>query len=386
MENDTTSKRPAVSLTLADLEANEKMNRELDEKKKEQEQRDAEIAADEEKKKLLENALASLGNLQRHIPASKVILSYMGNSVWREGNLSLVIGGEGSRKTFLVTLLVSAFLHDYDWAGFSSDNDHASDCDCLWIDTEQDEGDVYENIRRVNRAVGAPEDMNLPGFRFACMRPYAQQQRLEMTATLIKHFKPKVTVIDGIADLVTDVNNGEETGIIRDWLLQVTAEQRCHIVSVLHTNPNSEKARGHLGSELPRKAETVMLTQAHGEITTIDFPKTRKKRPEPFSFRINVQGLPEICETPQAIKKGKEDNMNLVIAMFGSRTDGMDAETAITALHEQMKLAKPTVQRSSARKRLERLVTGGYIRHDANGTYFSCCSLDENGNPTLCLA
>ena len=43
-----------------------------------------------------------------------------------------------------------------------------------------------------------------------------------------------------------------------------------HILCVLHTNPGSDKARGHLGSSLQRKAETVIFVHRNGESSVVE--------------------------------------------------------------------------------------------------------------------
>ena len=46
--------------------------------------------------------------------------------------------------------------------------------------------------------------------------------------------------------------------MIASKLLKWTEEKNIHVVTVLHQNKNDGNARGHLGSELVNKAETVL--------------------------------------------------------------------------------------------------------------------------------
>ena len=43
--------------------------------------------------------------------------------------------------------------------------------------------------------------------------------------------------------------------------LKWTEDYNIHIVVVLHENPGSDKARGHIGTELMNKAETVIALE-----------------------------------------------------------------------------------------------------------------------------
>ena len=66
-------------------------------------------------------------------------------------------------------------------------------------------------------------------------------------------------IIDGIGDLVTNPNSEEECFPLIMKLHGFSEMYHCPIVVVLHLNPSvkEDKSRGHLGSQLERKAQTV---------------------------------------------------------------------------------------------------------------------------------
>lgn len=69
-----------------------------------------------------------------------------------------------------------------------------------------------------------------------------------------------LVVIDGIADFCNDPNNAEESfGLVRK-LHKLALDYQCVVLTVLHENPGNGagKTRGHLGSQLERKAETSL--------------------------------------------------------------------------------------------------------------------------------
>ncbi|MBR4029001.1 MAG: hypothetical protein IKJ08_05405, partial [Alistipes sp.] len=53
-------------------------------------------------------------------------------------------------------------------------------------------------------------------------------------------------------------------------LMSLSTKTNTHILCVLHTNPGSDKARGHLGSSLQRKAETVIYVHRNGECSVVE--------------------------------------------------------------------------------------------------------------------
>jgi len=86
--------------------------------------------------------------------------------------------------------------------------------------------------------------------------------------------------------------------MIASKLLKWTEEQGIHIIAVLHQNKSDNNARGHLGTELINKAETVLsVTKADGnnEISIVQAEQCRNREPEPFAFEI-VDGMPVLAE------------------------------------------------------------------------------------------
>jgi hypothetical protein len=75
-------------------------------------------------------------------------------------------------------------------------------------------------------------------------------------------------IIDGIGDLCLDPNDPEEALALIDEIHRLAIQFDTVVVCVLHENPGSEigKTRGHLGSQLERKAETNLRLEkdAHG--------------------------------------------------------------------------------------------------------------------------
>lgn len=65
-------------------------------------------------------------------------------------------------------------------------------------------------------------------------------------------------VIDGIADLIRCANDEAESIAVVEELYRLAGIYNTCIVTVLHFIPNGLKLRGHLGSELQRKAATIL--------------------------------------------------------------------------------------------------------------------------------
>ena len=142
--------------------------------------------------------------------------------------------------------------------------------------------------------------------KFSHLRAIADlNERREIIRYAIYH-TPNVglVVIDGIRDLMLDINNSPEATKLVGDLMQWTSEQNIHIQTVLHLNKGDDNARGHIGTELNNKAETVLQitkdnTQPERSIVA---PAIIRSKPfDKFAFRLKEMEdkvcIPEIDST-----------------------------------------------------------------------------------------
>ena len=145
------------------------------------------------------------------------------------------------------------------------------------------------------------------------LRKYSPEVRLAITEEAIGMIPDLgLVIIDGIRDFIHDINSpGESTDVISKFM-QWTDDRQIHIHTVLHQNKNDEHARGHVGTELNNKAETVLQVEkdkGNGDISHVSAIHIRAMDFEPFAFRINDKILPELIEgyKPETKKPGRPE-------------------------------------------------------------------------------
>jgi len=105
-----------------------------------------------------------------------------------------------------------------------------------------------------------------------------------------------LVIIDGIRDLIKDINSPDEATMISSKLLKWSEESGAHILTVLHENPSDGKLRGHIGTELMNKAETVLRVEKMEDdlrISKLSCDMVRGLDFDPIYFTIN-ENLPEL--------------------------------------------------------------------------------------------
>ena len=245
---------------------------------------------------------ASRLSLSKSYEKAPEILKVHGSVIGTLGNFSASIGKAKSKKTFNVSAIVAAALKNgtvLQYVAELSDGKRK----VLYVDTEQSPYHCLKVMKRILRMADLPDDRDNENLEFLALRKYTPEQRIRIVEQAINN-TPDIglVIIDGIRDMVYDINSpGESTRIISK-LMQWTDERRIHIHTVLHLNKGDDNTRGHLGTELNNKAETVLqITKDDFErdISSVAAMHIRDRDFEPFAFRINADGLPELVEDYQ---------------------------------------------------------------------------------------
>jgi RecA-family ATPase len=198
--------------------------------------------------------------------------------IFSRGNISCSTGQAKSRKTFGLTMLASSMLQfgrTYDKFFCPIDQMRI-----VYIFTEESKPDAINAGKRVQKIKGLDEQP--PNFRFFWLRRLSPSQRVEMMVQIIEEIKPDFVFIDGIRDMVTDINNADQATEISTLLLKITDELNNHIHCVIHQNPGVEKMRGHLGTELMNKSETILSIAKDVDNKTISIVKPQEIRGKEF--------------------------------------------------------------------------------------------------------
>jgi len=229
------------------------------------------------------------------------------------GNFSAIIGKAKSRKSFLINIAVSSATK----SGLVLDlirSDISHQPQVIYFDTEQSKYHVQLALKRICKQINIDDPHNLTVYG---LRKYEPKERLALIEHAIyNNENVGFVVIDGIKDLITSINDEEQATMIVSKLLKWTEERNIHIVTVLHQNKSDTNARGHVGTELINKAETVLsVTKAEGnnDISIVEPQQCRNKEPETFAFEI-MEGLPVLAqnwEVRTTTKSNKIDVSNI---------------------------------------------------------------------------
>ena len=295
-------------------------------------------------------------DMRKALPDIEPLVAINGSCVCSRGNISAICGEAKSRKTFLTSALVaSAIALPAERINNFKNIDNNMYLNVLWVDTEQGEHHVRKVIKRITEMTGAAFGGAIvePRLTTLALRELAPHQRKQMMYDAMRVGSYDIVVIDGIADLQRNTNDLEESDALVTELMALSTHSRSHIICVLHTNPGSDKARGHLGSSLQRKAESVLFVHRVGEKSIVEPQFCRNEPFERFAFDINADGIPEIVDLPAV----EEDRRNEVVAMVEDMYGGAIERTTLSNKLIEAKGLK----RCTAQMQIKRAIDRGQL-------------------------
>ena len=197
--------------------------------------------------------------------ASKSVVAVNDVPLGTQDNLFCITGGEGTGKSnyiaaILAGTLGSERLQAEQTLGLEV-TANPKGLAVLHDDTEQSEAQLYKNLEKTLRRAGIK---SVPEFYHSLyLASLSRKDRLKIIRESMdlfhhKHSGIHLVVIDGIADLIRSANDETESIAIVDELYRLAGIYNTCIICVLHFVPNGIKLRGHIGSELQRKAAGIL--------------------------------------------------------------------------------------------------------------------------------
>jgi hypothetical protein len=196
---------------------------------------------------------------------SKTVVGVNEVPVGTYDNLLCITGGEGVGKSHYVSAIISGAIAnnplDKERTLGLSVSPNKSRKAVLLFDTEQSESQLYKNVTKALRRAYMREKPDF--FHAVYLTALSRKERLQLIKDSMdlfyhRHNGIHLVVIDGIADLIRSANDETESVALVDELYRLAGIYNTCIVCVLHFVPNGIKLRGHIGSELQRKAAGIL--------------------------------------------------------------------------------------------------------------------------------
>jgi len=257
---------------------------------------------------------------EKELPPMEFLFRLFGKLCFPRKELVAITGKAKSGKTFVTSMLMAccvtrkvlAFERHTDFTDIKP-------LRLLWYDTEQSDESTQDILKnRMLRMIGHTDHTDkmhdlwsteesvksvCDYFNVFNVRAVEWKQRRALLSEAVKRCKPDLVIVDGIRDLVNDINDGVLAQEVMEELMHLATTGNCCIVCVLHQNKSGEdrNLRGWIGTELMNKAFEVyacekMMPQ---RIFKLEQTLTRKYDIEQtMYFEVGADGLPRECAVP----------------------------------------------------------------------------------------
>jgi hypothetical protein len=240
---------------------------------------------------------------ESEIQPKEYTMEFLGRPCFPRKDLSVFAGVAKTGKTFVTSMLMAAATTSEDEPSvLALKRIRKEPLKVMWYDTEQSLETTKEiMVKRIAKMVGG----TFPDTQFFVfnVRAMTSEERNKMLGVAIESYRPDIVIVDGIADLLADINDGPKAIELISELLRLADKNNCNITVNIHLNRSGEKSnlRGWLGSMLLQKAFEVFNCAKvfKTDVLSVELFMSRKVNESvTFYYKINNQGLPESTEEP----------------------------------------------------------------------------------------
>jgi hypothetical protein len=306
------------------------------------------------------------------------LIQLCGMALCTPGNIMNIQALPKAGKSAVVESKIAAIFNGNrqgpDTLGFSAENPKGFAL--VHFDTEQSRFDHDALVRRAVRRAGitrTPEWFRSYSVADLDIRDRRLALRHVMHEARETHGGIFAVMIDGIGDLCGDPNDSEESFSLVHELHALAITYDCTIITVLHENPGSEsgKTRGHLGSQLERKAETNLRLAKDGDgVTTIWAERARHcylPRDQGPCFAWNDQAsMHTSCGTAGEIKSAanREKMEDEAARAFGGK-DSLSYSDLVKSIMDSLEVSERT-----AKGRIKSWRNNGITDKNSTGNHY----------------
>jgi hypothetical protein len=322
-------------------------------------------------------------NFAKKPPEPPLVFGLAGHKIATAGNLCVIAAQAKAGKTAAVSAMLARLFADPDgdgdFLGFEAAPPGGKAV--VLFDTEQSPFDAWRVMSRTMSRAG--RDNQPKNFRAYFLLDLSIQERRRALSAELKRAERicggiHSIIIDGVADLCEDVNDPKEANGLVNELVSLAVRYFCPVVCILHENPAQPgfagKTRGHLGSQLERKAESNLRVKKDSEGVSVIYSERGCRHaeiPEPTAPRFKYcdkAGMHISCEAAGVAKaeSAREEMREEVSEIFNTHESiaGLTWSQVCKRIEEIH-----GIKRTGATKRLDKLAAAGIIKKNSAGLW-----------------
>jgi hypothetical protein len=276
-----------------------------------------------------------------------------------ENSLILVQGKQGSHKSRITAALASLALSGFqniELMGFKFESFETYKV--IYVDTERNnKQQIPLMIKQIMKETNLDKNELRKVFEVVPLNEINRDMRLKAVNEEFKLFRAEkknkvIIIMDVISDFISDFNNLIQTNTLVDLLNSGINVSEITFILVLHENPGiqTDKPRGHLGTELQNKVSTNIRITEEKDTKGIFSLSIRKSRstaiPKPIylKFDSDTGNLIRVDSSEVANKSRDKDLFLLKEWFFNIEKLEFSRVEIITKIKNHFKWAERTIE------------------------------------------
>jgi hypothetical protein len=310
-------------------------------------------------------------------PYVEPVYRFMGADVGQVGSFTVVKAQPKAGKTTVALAMWTAYYFPADSGkdtfGFTVTAPLGKDV-CLYFDSEQGRRESHQAWARALKRVGITSAEQMPEAMretMLCLTDVTNNvERQALLFDAIQRYGEHLgaIVVDGVADFIVDVNDAHEVDDFVQRLRAVVSEYDICAVLTIHENIGQTKGpakeRGHLGSDLARRAAATLGLAKDRNTGIHTLTITQNRRGADYlktSFRYDDALGTHVSQGVELPKPLSDDDSGVLAQYRGKKVQYRELVSALELTGKRKDAAKKAVTRW-ARK--------GHIRQVGRGVYF----------------
>lgn len=299
------------------------------------------------------------------------VFRFLGVDVGQVGSLTVIKAKPKSGKTTVALAMWTAYYTheragDVDTFGFTVTPPEGREM-CLYFDSEQGKLESWQAwsraLKRVNISGPSGTPVNAEG-TLMCLTAITdnviRQALLFQAVEMYAEFLGAI-IVDGVADFVKEVNDSQEVDTFMQKLRKLADEHRVCVVVTIHENPGTDKARGHLGSDLSRRAGATLRLEKDRKtgIHTLSIAENRRgadhlstcfRWDDDLGRHVSISAPPPVADKVKPILDG----------LRGQEVKARELIAKLELAGSTKQAAKKTVQRLAKDRHIYQVERGVY--------------------------
>jgi len=189
------------------------------------------------------------------------------------GNFVSITGLPKAGKTTFISAMISSFIAQRPIFTFQLHTHENKNRICVF-DTEQSPYDFQRTIKYIKRHTGLSDERIFQNLDCFLTRGDESITNLKMIHQYLKkNENTGIVIIDGILDLIDNMNDEIESKKLIRLLKKWSRDFNCLFITILHQGKKDLSSIGHIGSASDRYAQSTLVIEKSKEGTLLCKPK-----------------------------------------------------------------------------------------------------------------